>query len=206
MNTSSSHKLQFYQIDNYNFITDCKFISILTMKASIASHILFTAALLSIVHIGSAAPPKECKDSPLTFRYKQQPYNCAWVAESKDERCAIEINYKNGGKGFVASHCQSTCGVCDPSIDVDSTVHFEVATWVGNDEGIPQFVNKFKRCVWVTKKNGCNKCKKLGVKETCPASCNAIENCDLNGDKKKEVKVKEAKVNEAKVNGNRRRF
>ena len=99
-----------------------------------------------------------CVDSPLKFKYLDEPLTCADVQGNLD-LCS------EGGStsGRISTQCPVTCGVDVADCDmVDSEMRFQV-----NITG----VNKWKTCSEWVPKNPCKKCSKVGVVDTCPTAC-----------------------------------
>jgi len=103
-----------------------------------------------------------CMDSPRGLRatptgVKNQ--SCNWVANNM-ARCAMK-------KGGFSIHCPNTCGKCMENKCADTPNQFY---W---KEREADKVRLYKRCTFV---NSAAKCKRTGVKLTCPAQCD--EKCN----------------------------
>ena len=127
--------------------------------------------ILCIVPLAISAAA-ECADSPLRFetnkagKYKNKKpgkKNCDWVGKEdhKEKRC---------NKKKFAILCPITCNKTD-YCDIDSMEHFRVSLKKSNDEPAAIY---WKTCAWVKENNVLKRCKKFGVKETCPDTCSGV--------------------------------
>jgi len=102
-----------------------------------------------------------CMDSPRGLRRSptsRRSQSCTWVANDMS-RC----RRKNNGYSI---HCRNTCGKCFTNKCVDTKSGF---FWKQRRRDKK---NLYKRCGFVGKIEKPNRCKKEGMKETCPAQCN----------------------------------
>ena len=63
----------------------------------------------------------DCIDDP-TFFFKEEKYNCAWVAKGTTAKTTEKCNKTvriNGFKNKVKDHCRIICGTCVPQMDSD---------------------------------------------------------------------------------------
>jgi len=136
----------------------------------LSSRFLYALYLISslLVSISNG----QCEDSTRKFIVHNKDQDCEWAAKHQTKkRCAK-------GNGAVATHCPKTCGKCETQRCINAKKRF----YLKNDT--------LRSCKWVSSRNTESRCKKIGDKYTCRASCGLCGGAwvqlgnDINGDGK----------------------